>query len=84
MLNQSVLTIPAALTGPATAITTAIGAGLNPGAASIGALAGGVTGPARQPAAGSVYASAGGAASAGRRRLHQNGKTFTLQERRTS
>lgn len=80
VLNQSVLTIPAALTGLATAITTAIGAGLNPGAASIGALAGGVTGQRVSTAAGSVYASTGGAASLGNIVYTKNGKTFTLQE----
>ena len=80
VLNQSVLTIPAALTGLATAITTAIGAGLNPGAASIGALAGGVTGQRVSTGAGSVYASTGGAASLGNIVYTKNGKTFTLQE----
>jgi len=80
VLNQSVLTIPTALTSLATAITTAIGAGLNPGAASIGALAGGVTGQRVSTGAGSVYASTGGAASLGNTVYTKNGKTFTLQE----
>jgi len=80
VLNQSVLTIPAALTGLAAAITTAIGAGLNPGAASIGALAGGVTGERIKTEAGSVYASASGASSLGNTVYTKNGKTFTLQE----
>ena len=80
VLNQSVLTIPAALTNLAGAITTAIGAGLNPGAASIGALAGGVTGQRVSTGAGSVYASTGGAASLGNIVYTKNGKTFTLQE----
>ena len=80
VLNQSVLTIPAALTNLAGAITTAIGAGLNPGAASIGALAGGVTGERIKTEAGSVYASASGASSLGNTVYTKNGKTFTLQE----
>ena len=80
VLNQSVLTIPAALTSLAGAITTAIGAGLNPGAASIGALAGGLTGERIKTDAGSVYASASGAASLGNVVYTKNGKTFTLQE----
>ena len=80
VLNQSVLTIPAALTSLAGAITTAIGAGLNPGAQTIGALAGGVTGQRVSTGAGSVYASASGAASLGNIVYTKNGKTFTLQE----
>ena len=80
VLNQSVLTIPAALTSLAGAITTAIGAGLNPGAASIAALAGGLTGERIKTDAGSVYASASGAASLGNVVYTKNGKTFTLQE----
>jgi hypothetical protein len=80
VLNQSVLTIPAALTNLTGAITTAIGAGLNPGAASIGALAGGVTGERIKTEAGSVYASASGASSLGNTVYTKNGKTFTLQE----
>ena len=76
VLNQSVLTIPAALTSLAGAITTAIGAGLNPGAASIGALAGGLTGERIKTDAGSVYASASGAASLGNVVYTKNGKTL--------
>jgi hypothetical protein len=81
-VNTSVLTVAQAIDNLAQAVSAAIGAGLNPGAANVGALTNGVTGQFVNTTAGSAYSSTAGAAALNGTIYAINGGSYTFDQAR--
>jgi phage-related minor tail protein len=81
-VNASVLTVAQAIDNLAQAVSAAIGAGLNPGSANVGALTNGVTGQFVNTAAGSAYSSPAGAAALNGTIYAINGGSYTFDQAR--
>jgi phage-related minor tail protein len=81
-VNASVLTVAQAIDNLAQAVSAAIGAGLNPGAANVGALTNGVTGQFVNTVAGTAYSSPNGAAALNGTIYAINGGSYTFDQAR--
>jgi len=80
VVNSSVLTVAQAVAALGDKITAAIASGMNPGAASIAALSGGIFGQSVSTSAGNVYADTPGAAALGGTIYAANGNSYTFAE----
>jgi phage-related minor tail protein len=82
-IDQGVLSVADAVKQLTQAVNEALAAGLNPGAANLSALTGGVTGQFVPTGVGAVYASSGGAAATGGTIYTIDGNAYTIDQARS-